>query len=360
MQTQFTAKLAIAAFLLAIPASATWAQNQLPAVSGEVAIEVQDDWTYKSEDRTKLNNNLYPTIKPSATLQFTPEWSVFAHAVIESIGDPAKFENRRFEDIGLYAEKLFVEYSGVRLGARAGKLDAGFGIGWDKAAGLYGTDFAKDYETSERIGLFGSWKLDEGKNGSHSAWGVTFFRDTTILSESALRGRGDTRRGDGGIGNTGSFDNFVVAINGEKVPLLGETGYHFAVMRQSAGVGATTDEMSLAAAVFADIDIGHGITVTPLIEGVLITDAGGTATEDKEYLVLSGQVAWKGWNFALAHTKRVTKRETAADDRDSHFQISAGYAFDFGLSIDVGWKVVNEAASELRAVGVKAAYTIPF
>ncbi len=336
------------------------AQQSFPDFSGEIAIEIQDDWTYDSEDRSKLNNNLYPTIEPSATLQFTPEWSAFGHAVIESIGDPAKFEKRHFEDIGLYVQELFVEYSGARLGAKAGKLDAGFGIGWDKAAGLYGTDFAEDYETSERIGLFGRWRLADGENGSHSAWGGTFFKDTTILSESALRGRGDTRREDGGIGNTESFDNFIFAINGEKVPLLGETGYHFSVMRQAAGVGATADETSIAAAVFTDVDIGNGIVFTPLLEGVRISNAGGTETEDKEYLVLSGQLAWKGWNLALAHTWRTTQRNNAADDNDTHFQVSAGYAFDFGLSIDVGWKTVNEATAETRTVGIKAGYTIPF
>jgi hypothetical protein len=336
------------------------AQGTMPKISGEVSIEVQDDWAYKAEDRSKLNNNLYPTIEPWAVVQFTPEWSAFGHVTIEPIGDAKKFENRRFEDIGLYVDELYGEYAGERLGAKAGKLNAGFGVGWDAAAGLYGTDFAEDYETSERIGVFASWRLGGGENGSHSVWGGTFFKDTTILSESALRGRGDTRRGDGGIGNTESFDNFIAAINGEKIPLLGEAGYHFSVMRQSAGVGGTSDETSVAAAVFTNVDVGHGITLTPLLEGVRISHAGGTATEDKEYVVLSGQLAWNSWNLALAHTWRATKRDSAADDMDTHFQVSAGYAFDFGLSIDIGWKVVEEAKQETQTVGIKAGYTIPF
>lgn len=360
MQSRLPVKILVAAVCLTMSLTAVRAQGKFPSVSGEVSVEVQDDWTYDSEDRSKLNNNLYPKIEPSATVQFTPEWSAFGHVTIESIGDPAKFENRRFEDIGLYVEELYGEYAGERLGGKAGKLDAGFGVGWDKAAGVYGTDFAEDYQTSERIGLFGSWRLGGGENESHSVWGGTFFKDTTILSESALRGRGDTRREDGGIGNTESFDNFIVAINGSKIPLLGDTGYHFSVMRQAAGVGATTDETSVAAAVFTDMDVGHGITITPLVEGVRISNAGGTATEDKEYLVLSGQLAWNGWNLALAHTWRTTQRNNAADDNDTHFQVSAGYAFDFGLSIDIGWKIVEEANAETRTVGVKAAYTIPF
>ncbi len=360
MKADIYARLAVATILFAVPATTAWARDHYPSMSGEVSFEVQDDWTYHSEDRSKLNNNLYPTIGTSTKVQFTPEWSAFSHVTIESIGDPAKFENRRFEDIGFYVDELYGEYAGERLGAKAGKLNVGFGVGWDAAAGLYGTDFAEDYETSERLGVFASWQLGSGENGKHSVWGGTFFKDTTILSESALRGRGDTRRRDGGIGNTESFNNFIVAINGGKIPLLGEAGYHFSVMRQSAGVGVTADETSVAAAVFADIDVRQGITLTPLLEGVRIANAGGSATEDKEYVLVSGQLAWNSWNLALAHTWRSTKRDSAAGDRDTHFQVSAGYAFDFGLSIDIGWKIVEEVEQETQTVGIKAGYTIPF
>tara|TARA_B100000676_G_C17546312_1_gene565091 strand:+ start:106 stop:483 length:378 start_codon:yes stop_codon:yes gene_type:complete len=98
-------------------------------------------------------------------VKLAPRWSVFGHAVIEPVGDPAQFENRTFEDIGLYIEELFVEYSADRFGARAGKLNAGFGIAWDRAAGVYGADIAEDSEISERIGLSGDWKVYSGRYG---------------------------------------------------------------------------------------------------------------------------------------------------------------------------------------------------
>ena len=96
-------------------------------------------------------------------MNLAPRWSVFGHAVIEPVGDPAQSENRAFEDIGLYIEELFVEYSADSFGARAGKLNAEFGIAWDRAAGVYGTDIAEDYEISERIGLSGDWKAYSGR-----------------------------------------------------------------------------------------------------------------------------------------------------------------------------------------------------
>ena len=49
-----------------------------------------------------------------------------------------------------------------------------------------------------------------------------------------------------------------------------------------------------------------------------------------------------------------------ADDRDYQFQISAGYRFDFGLSVDVGWKITDEANVEKQTVGMLASYLFKF
>jgi hypothetical protein len=54
------------------------------------------------------------------------------------------------------------------------------------------------------------------------------------------------------------------------------------------------------------------------------------------YLTLSGQVGWKGWNLEASWTEQETDNSTAVTNTDSHFQHSAGYRFDFGLSIDIG------------------------
>ena len=78
------------------------------------------------------------------------------------------------------------------------------------------------------------------------------------------------------------------------------------------------------------------------------------------YLTLSGQVGWKGWNLEASWTEQETDNSTAVTNTDSHFQHSAGYRFDFGLSIDVGWKASEDAGTETRTLGALAAYTIEF
>ena len=169
---------------------------------------------------------------------------------MEPFGNATKFDNRAFEDIGLYIEDLYVEFSGDQVGAKAGKLNPGFGVAWDREASLYGTDLAEDYETFERISIVGDWRLANGEYGSHTLSAATFFADATFLSQSALRGLGDNRKEDGGLSNTASFESFVFALNGKKMPSLRNLGYHLFFRHQTEGEGKTADEQSIAAAVF--------------------------------------------------------------------------------------------------------------
>lgn len=354
-----TLHTSLAAIIISAAAPA-FAEPLSKRISGEIAFELQDDWNYYSDDRGNLNNQLSPTIEPSVTVTLAPGWSVSTVVVMEPVGDPEKFENRAFEDIGLYVEELFAEYAGDRLGAKAGKLNPGFGIAWDMAPGLYGTDLAEDYETSERIGFVGSWMVGEGRFGSHTVSAATFFADTSIFSESALRGRGDNRKRDGGVSNTESFESFVVALNGEGLPLPGKPGYHLSFMKQEAGTGDTADENAVAAGVFASFDLGGALSFDPLIEAVQQSNQGGVSGQDRFYLTVGGAFSWSGWNVAASVTERYTDNPAAANNTDTHFQVSAGYSFDFGLSIDVGWKVSEDAGAETRTLGALAAYTLEF
>jgi hypothetical protein len=113
---KYTCTALSAAILLVVAPPAASAADTSPTISGEVSFELQNDWNYESDNRENLNNNLSPTVEPSVTFQFLPRWSVFAHAVMEPIGDATKFENRTFEDIGLYIQDLYIEFSGDQVG----------------------------------------------------------------------------------------------------------------------------------------------------------------------------------------------------------------------------------------------------
>ena len=114
--------------------AATAQEKKQPFISGELSFELENDWAYKSDDRANQYNDLYATIEPSVTIRLAPSWSIFAHGVLEPVTDPDQFENRVFGDHGLYLEDLYLEYASGPFDVRAGKLNAGFGIAWDKAS----------------------------------------------------------------------------------------------------------------------------------------------------------------------------------------------------------------------------------
>jgi hypothetical protein len=199
--------LIISALALIFPLSIAFAQPVFyPSISGEIGIEIENDWTYKSDDRVTQNNDLFTKLEPTATIRITPSWSIFVHGVLEPIGAPKQFENRVFADHGFFVEDLYLEYANGSFSATMGKQNTGFGIGWDITPGIFGSDFASEgYETSERIGIFGNWTRISETFGNYKFSAGTFFQDTTVLSQSVIRGRGDTRIRDGGISNTEDF-----------------------------------------------------------------------------------------------------------------------------------------------------------
>ena len=150
------------------------------------------------------------------------------------------------------------------------------------------------------------------------------------------------------------------ALNGEDLPIASQAGYHLSYMKQAAGRGDAADENSFAAAAFTSFALGGNFTFNPLVEAVRQVNQGGVSGQDRFYLTVAGQLAWSGWNIAASVTERYTDNVTTANNTDTHFQISGGYSFDFGLSVDVGWKVSEDAGVETRTLGAVAAYTIKF
>jgi hypothetical protein len=63
--------------------------------------------------------------------------------------------------------------------------------------------------------------------------------------------------------NTESLRSFLVALNGRKIPSLGNIGYRLSFMRQAKGVGNAANENSVAAAVFTSFGLGGDVTFAP-------------------------------------------------------------------------------------------------
>lgn len=329
----------------------------------KIPVELQNDYDYASDTPGNERNNLFVSIEPEATFHVlpVPGLSVFAHGVLEQVADASPNEDRYFEDQGFFIEDLFLRYETGRFVFRGGKMNPGFGMAWDTAPGIYGTDMAEDYEVSERIALSGTVNADLEKLGKHAVTAGTFFLDTSPLQNTIVsKSRGTLGRSDGGVSNTGDFSSFNVAVDGGEFSGAPALQYHLGFVYQANGVDTAQNEKGYAAGLSNRFDLGGDMALTPLIEVVRLDDQGGTANKDRTYATLSFLGEWKSWNVALATTRRRTKEAGAATVSDYQYQASLGYAFESGLTADFGWKRLKESGAITDRIGLLFTYEFGF
>ena len=338
-----------------------------PRVEGEVSVEIQNDYTYDSDDPDAELNDTYTTTEPGVSVRLTPELSIEGAFVFEPVQDPGPGDDRFFDDHGLYAENLYLQYATDRFSLFAGKINPTFGVAWDLAPGIYGTEFAEDgYELAERIGAGGSVTFGNETAGAHTltaapimaATAATFFADTTFLSESTITDRGRLRESDGGVSNTEDFSSFSVTLDGDASVLVDGLSYHVGVESQEGGVGDPEDELGFAAALYGEFPIAPEFAIAPIVEYVRLNDAGG-ANADQDLVTAGAALLHGPWNLSTSYTYRSTDTVGGSED-DDLFQLSAGYEFENGITADVGYRYTEEAGIETNTLGFLIAYGFEF
>ncbi len=160
-----------------------------PRVDASIVIEVQNDNTYKSQDDDAELNDLFTTTEPEVTFHFNRYVSLLVHGVLEPVKDPGPRDDRFFEDHGFYLQDIILQFDADRVFGFGGKFTPNFGLAWDIAPGVYGTDFAEDYEFSENIGFGGGFAYASDSVGTHTVSAHTAlqparFSKTTVSSAS--------------------------------------------------------------------------------------------------------------------------------------------------------------------------------
>lgn len=357
----FGASVTLVALIATARATAASADDKPPIIDLQVPIEVQNDWNYRSEDAAERRNDLSASIEPELTVNVLPGLSLVAHGVLEDVGNPAPGEDRYFEEHGLFVEDLYLIYDRPYYFAQGGKFTPRFGMAWNDAPGVYGSDFAEDgYEFSERIGFAGGVKLGNDRVGMHALSAGTFFLDTSPLGGSIFTTRPRRKRSDGGVGNTEDFSSYVVTLDGAGVGGLPDLRYRVSFIHQRAGAGDQSDENGVSIGVTNKFKLGGGVDISPLVEYAHFADADGVEGQKRKFLTLSTLLERDGWNAALSFTARDTQAPDGTDTNDMLFQASAGYRFAFGLGIDVGWRLANESSLQTETLGLLISYTYAF
>ena len=332
-----------------------------PKISASISIEFQNDATYSSDNRDEERNDLYTTTEPEVILALMKGLTIRLLGTIEPVSDPQPREDRYFEDHGMYLNEFEIAFEHDWFRLHGGKYTPNFGRAWDNTPGVYGTDFAEDYELSERIGLGGSVTFGNDIVGTHTVGFSTFFLDTSIFAESAPQRRDRTFLSQGGVANTEKFNSWVISIDGEGMQHVPELSYHLAFVSQAPSEEGdpTLRELGFVAGLAYTYSIGD-FNFIPSFEYARFSNAEGVENQKRFFGTIGLGVEWHNWNAAISNTWRYTRVSAGTDNDDNHFQISAGYAFDFGLSLDIGWKLTESEKIESQTFGGILAYTIEF
>lgn len=167
-----------------------------PLIEGSFVFELESDGIF-SDDGDDEFIDTFNTTEVALDVRFNSIFSLHTDLVLEPVDDPlsgprAIGEDIFFEDHGLFFETLHLQADFEHFSLYGGKINPSFGTAWDVTPGIYGVDFAEDYEITERIGFGGSYTLNAEDAGEHTLNVATFFADTSGLSRSFGTNRGRT------------------------------------------------------------------------------------------------------------------------------------------------------------------------
>ena len=217
--------------------------------SAEFVIELQNDWTFDADDPAAELNNTFATIEGALSFSFTQNTSLNASLVFEQLVDPTG--DSFLEDHGLYVEELFFAHDFGAAEVILGKFNPAFGVAWDAAPGIYGVDFAEDYEITEKLGAAISVPFTAG-GGEHALTFAAFQADRTLLSDSIGEERGQTSLPQGGVSNTSGLESFLLSLSGK----FGATSYNVGVQHQARGRGDVADQTGAVIGVTHTVETG--------------------------------------------------------------------------------------------------------
>lgn len=323
-------------------------------IKGELSVELQSDHTFDSEDPDAELSDTYTTTEVGVDVTFGEHLLAHGGFVLEPVLDPGPGEDRFFEDHGLYAEELFGQVNlGRSVSILGGKFNPAFGTAWDVTPGLYGTDFAEDYETTERIGFAAAIERTNRALGTATLAGSVYQADTSELSRSLFNDRGRTSVSDGGVSNTESLESYTATLDAAEAPALGGANLHLGYRFQKQGKTAADleDEHGYVTGLNGSRSV-NGVEWGWIVEIAYLDNAEGTRDE-LWYITVGGSVQFGGkYNIATSYTTRTRDVSDGPDFDDRLIQVSAAVELGHRWTFDAGYKYHVESDVDNHTVGV--------
>ena len=341
---------------------------------GVLSLTLQSDQTLNRANDIPPFNNTYSEPQLDWYVNAGQHFSVNGLFKMEQVRSVTKSDI--FEGEGAYAEQLYATVAFDPVFVYGGKIHPRFGRAWDDTPGVFGTDLAEDYELVEKLGVGAA--VDLRWMGLHTLSFEAFAADTSFLSNSifarpkitdpdVLR-PGRLHRDDGGVSNTGTPNNYAVALSGRTLP--GMTGFSYNIgwaIQRGSDVGAELTERSFVVGAHWELPVTSRITAVPIFEYAHVNNQGGA---DVRADYITAAVAFElgqGWSASLNATVKPVNDRDNVDRRTDHlFGASLGYDLGSlfkkevrwldGLGVEVGYKHERIDRVGLNTVGLLFTY----
>lgn len=353
LSTKAKRSLCPAAFLLLGVASFTapsWAEEE-PRLVITIPSEVQYNNFFQSENSVGELGDAFAKIEPEASFRLGAGFSLEGQLTYEAI-NPAPIRDRFFDNQGLYVKQIFLNFERDGFSLHAGKFAPSFGLAWDSAPGVFGRDFARDYELTEQIGVGGTLEFDGPADTSHQVSLNAFHRDKSAMTRSWFNRRTRVRDSSGGFANTDDLSSYSATLAGD-TPLVPSYKYQISYDHLAAGRGNPTDEDGYAVALFGESGLTEQWKLLPFAELAYFSGAKVVA-EDRSYGTLGLSVTDDTWEMNVSFTSRVIDPDAAgtADTRDKLYQAGVSRNLPYGINLGLGYRQAEEAGITSHAIGL--------
>ncbi len=321
---------------------------------------------------------------------------------LEQNGQPSDGRGGIFRNQMLWADELYLTWSHGTLDLFGGKIHPRFGSAWDRGPGVYGTDFGREYELTEKLGAgarlwfsdllgFSRWV------GTHNLQAEFFEADRSVLSSSALaprwvqqqtsvdpntgeamttaRLRWRNRTATGGPDNTAFMGGSVVSMAGYGIPMpRGMAGYTLSWSHRRPGQDATlagrgASEQGGSAGAFWTIPLPQRLTAAPFVEYAVRDRANGFTGRRSDWLTAGFDLRRAPWTLSYAflgnHNRDRVEQvragrtgQTASVSYDLYFV--APHPLLRSASVTLGWRRVRESGVSANDFGALVGWTYKF
>ncbi|QEY31987.1 hypothetical protein EVJ50_06790 [Synechococcus sp. RSCCF101] len=350
---------------------------EFPRLSGIVKLGLINQTSFSRSESENNYNDLFADSTLAASLFLSPEIYFYgAVRYLPLVFPPSPRRDRVFEDQALIIGALNLNYENDNFLLSAGKGTTFFSTAFRSAPGIWGRDVAERFvRVPVRNGLLASGKLTTSNVGNHALTGGVFYLDTSPLSKPLLSDFPKPELEGGGPSNTGDLSSFFVVLDSSSFSQAPGLRTHFGFMKQRVNriqpralpfptpANEIADEYRGVVSAQWPLELGEDQRITPFVEYARITNSGGLRDSTRDVMTASVQYFAGQWNVAIASSLWRDNNPGQAKTTNTQIQLSGGYTFDSGLSVDIGYRYLDSSDLGLRdthAAGIWMQYQLGF